>query len=479
VVLSIFRRWASRAFRLPPRASAGLLCASLLLGAGCDDAFGPRPRPTGIRPDTVPAGNQAAFLWYELQPRVVALGGDSIRVTIAVSGSPTQVQLISNSRGIIPLTRTSAGIYSTRVAASDIVFGYRTGDLRNTSTFVEVVTPTLTRQTAMTVNVRDATVVQSTFQSLSSRVQASTHVVNIRYDSLYSGEEVPPEVLRTFYQFFPDDYDFITVLEQVQAPDGFFYYAARNEVSGLGLQTFDRAETYGSPNQLQGIMHYANDADFDPAETTFIHELAHRWMNFSNLPNLRNARPHFPISTLARGITGQTGSDVVTGQPHVFRYQLTPNPNGTYAVTTLPDRPRTFNDFELYLMGLLPPDSVSAHVTFLNQDQANQLRPGGVLTGPTDTITVGEWVARDGVRTPAYPATQRTFRMAVIVLSRNALMTREELAFYNVIAQRAENETETGIPAIIATTRFTTLPFWAATGGRARLITRLRLNQPN
>jgi hypothetical protein len=449
----------------------------LLSGAAaCGDAFGPRPRPTGIDSDTIPNGNAASLLWYEVQPRVVALAPDSIRFTAAVEGDPIQVRLSTPAAGIIPLARISAGIYSARIAASDIVFGYRAGDLRNTSTFVEVVNAAQTSQIAVTVNVRDAAIPLVTPQVLSANVQASTHVVNIRYDELYSASAFPPEVLRTFYNFFEDEYDFVVVLEQVQKPEDFFYFAARNEVTGLGLQTFDRAETYGSDDRLQGIIHFPNDTEFDPAETSFIHELAHRWMNFSNLQNLRTPRPHWPISTLAQGITGYSGTSPLS-QPNVFRYQLNPNANGTYGVQMLPDRPRKFNDFELYLMGLLPPDSVAAHVTFLNQDQQAQLRPNGVLSGPTDTITVGEWVARDGVRTPDYSQAPKSFRMATIVLSRNALLTREELSFYNAVAARAESETS--LPAIIQTTRVTTLPFLLATGGRGELITRLRLTQPN
>ncbi|HET9441326.1 MAG TPA: hypothetical protein VFO52_14210, partial [Longimicrobiales bacterium] len=209
------------------------------------------------------------------------------------------------------------------------------------------------------------------------------------------------------------------------------------------------------------------------AETSVLHELAHRWMAFSNLQNLRGSRPHFPISTLARGITGYPGTDPITERANVFRWELTPLPDGTYAVSRLPDRPRTFNDFELYLMGLLPPDSVQPHIVFLNQEQHSQLRSGGILSGPTDTITVAEWVARDGVRTPTYLTSQRSFRMATIILSRGRLLTREEISFYHAMAVRGESEA--ALPAILETTRFTTLPFSLATGGRAQLITRLRI----
>lgn len=467
----IFRQWVSPAYRLRQRASAGLLCASLALGAAaCGDAFGPRPRPTGVRPDSVTP--DARLLWYEVTPRVIPLGQlDSLRVTVGVNGIPSAVQL-SLVTGLVPLQRVSNGVWSGRVSANDLVFNYRTGDLRNTASFIEVVSQAGTRQSSVTVNVKDNTIPAIVPQTLSQTVQAASHVVNIRYDSLYLGGQVPPEVLRTFYQFFGDEYDFITVVEQVQSDTAPFYFAARNDVSGLGLQLFDRAGPYGSNTALDGILHFPYEADFDPADTGVLHELSHRWMNFSNLQSVRTLRPHWPISTLAQGINGY--ADAQTGERQIFRWEITPQPNQTYSVRQVAE-PRAYNDFELYLLGLLPPDSVRPHIVFLNQNQRAELRQGGVLVGPTDTITVGEWVARDGVREPAYPATPRSFRMATIVLSRNGLLTRDDMSFYNALAMRAESETE--MVTIRATTRVTSWPFFLATGGRGRLITRLRLNQ--
>ncbi len=398
---------------------------------------------------------------------------DSVRVTAGVDGIPSAVQM-SLVTGLVPLQRQANGVWSGRVAASDLVFNYRNGDLRNTASFIEVVTASTTRQTTVTVNVKDATIQNVTPQVLGQNIQAASHVANIRYDSLYLGGQVPPEVLRTFYRFFPDEYDFINVLEQVQSDNGAFYFAARNTVNGLGLQMFDRAQQFGSDAQLQGIVHVPHETDFDPAETNYLHELSHRWMNFSNLQSVRTLRPHWPLSTLALGVNGF--ADPLTGERQIFRWEITPQPNQTYSVRPVPE-PRTYNDFELYLLGLVPPDSVRPHIVFLNQNQRGELREGGVLVGPTDTVTVGEWVSRDGVRTPAYPTAQNTFRMATIVLSRNGLLTRDELSFYNALAIRAESETE--VVAIRATTRVLTLPFFLATGTRGRMISRLRLGQPN
>jgi hypothetical protein len=160
----------------------------------------------------------------------------------------------------------------------------------------------------------------------------------------------------------------------------------------------------------------------------------------------------------------------LTGAEEVFRWELVPQPDGTYNVRSAA-APRSFNDFELYLMGLLPGDSVRPHIVFLNQNQRAELRNGGVLRPPTDTVSVAEWAAQDGARSPAYPQAQDSFRMATVVLSRGRLLTRDELAFYNTLAGRAESEIE--LVTVSFTSRLNTLPFFLATGGRARLMSRL------
>lgn len=426
-----------------------------------------------MRPDST--SNTAQLLWYETQPRAVATGvTDSLRINAAVRGTPATVQIQLRTGVFVPLQRASNGLYTARLAVSDVLFGYRTADLHNVAGFLEVTAGNLTQQTTLIVNVRDALVPATEVTVLSQTAQMSPHVFNLRYDSLYLGTQAPAQVLQAFYQVLDDEYDFINVIEQVVSANDIFYFAARNDITGLGLQTFDRAAGYGSAARLQGILHFPNDALFDPAWTANLHELSHRWMNFSNLPSLRAGRPHWPISSLAYGINGF--SHPLTGDPLIFRYSITPQPNGTFTLARITD-PIFYNDFELYLLGLLPADSVAPHLVFLNQDQHSEVRPGGTLRGAVDTVTAAEWIARDGARNPAYSAAQREFRMATIVLSRNGLLSREEMAFFNHMAARGELRSD--VQVLNGTTRLTTAPFYIATGGRGTLVTRLRSTQRN
>ncbi len=58
------------------------------------------------------------------------------------------------------------------------------------------------------------------------------------------------------------------------------------------------------------------------------------------------------------------------------------------------------------------------------------------------------------------------------MLSRGSLLTADELAFFDAMAARGSAETE--LPYTSGFSRGTTLPFYLATGGRARLDMRIR-----
>jgi hypothetical protein len=101
-----------------------------------------------------------------------------------------------------------------------------------------------------------------------------------------------------------------------------------------------------------------------------------------------------------------------------------------------------FNDLELYLAGLIPPDSVT-----------------GVLT--RSGLTIADVMAAEGSRLPQWPGTQRNFNVAFIVSAREPL-SRVELAYFETIAREyGERHSPLG------------LTFEGATGGRATLNTRI------
>ncbi|MGQ0562707.1 MAG: hypothetical protein ACT443_12635 [Gemmatimonadota bacterium] len=454
------------------RSSQLVRLLALVALTACIDGTGPRPRPDGMDDGNgPPGGNPPELLWWELQPRVIEHGSTdsaTLRVTIAGNAQSVSVQLRTGAP--VTLRPISANQYSASLPIETLLFGYRTGDLHSAAGVIEAANRDGADSVTLIVNVHDATVDNplASFTSISPTMQASDHVVNMRHDAMNPGQPVSEAVLRTFYERFPDDYNFVAIVEQIHSKTRPFYTGVRNAITGIGLNRFDNGAAFGSAARLEGIVQYPVDADLDLARTDNLHELGHRWINYLSDPLLARARPHWPLSTMANGVVGW--ADPVTGEALPFPFELSPNPNGTYSVSVTAT-PRSFNSLELYLMGLLAPDSVRAHVVFANQNQRAELRRGGTLSGGVDSVTIGEIIAREGSRVPRAADAPRSFRMATIVLSRGGLLSRDELAFFEHVAARGEQRVQLFYSDGFV--RTFTLPFFLATGRRASLTTRL------
>ncbi|HEX6558322.1 MAG TPA: hypothetical protein VF021_02650, partial [Longimicrobiales bacterium] len=211
------------------------------------------------------------------------------------------------------------------------------------------------------------------------------------------------------------------------------------------------------------------DNFFDLAETSNIHDIAHRWMNYLRQSSIVSSRHHWPLSDLAYGMMGW--DDPQSNTPVSFPYEVTAQADGTYHLKFI-ETARTFNDLELYLMGLIPSDSVRPHVVFQNQDQRAQLKDNGVLQGPVDSVTIARVLSTEGVRLPAAGVAPRQFKGATIVLSRGGLLSRDEMAFYELMAARGEQPSP--VSYFTGFSRGITLPFSLATTGRATLTTSVR-----
>lgn len=439
-----------------------------VITAGCIDGIGPRPRPGAID-ETDPGSNGRATLqWYEMVPRVITHNDtDSVTLNVSVSGTPNFVTVQMRTGQPVELTR-SGGVYTGRLPANNLLFGYRVGDLHQLAGVIKITSDSV-REHAFIANVKDATVPNATVLTVQPGVQMTEHVVNIRHDAIATGSPVPVSVIRTFYNSFPDDFHFLAVVEAVRSERPTFYTTVRNNTGGIGQAAFNNGAAYGSVATLEGIIQFPDDAEIDLARTDNIHEIAHRWMNYLEQPLVSQARTHWPLSSLAYGIMGW--KHPVTGDPAVFPFDMTPRVDGTWALTNR-ETPRHFNDLELYLMGLLPPDSVQPHVVFANQHQLGEVRAGGILRGRVDTLRIADVIATNGPRTPTTISSKRDFRLGTIVLSRGGVLTRHELDFFEHVAARGE--APNALQFSNGVTRAFTQPFVLATGGRARLQTRLR-----
>lgn len=276
-------------------------------------------------------------------------------------------------------------------------------------------------------------------QRVSAYVQLTDHVVNVRVDSI-SGVGVPStaEVERLALRHVPVPFDNLVIFSAGQGATPSF---------GGGAHCRPQCAVAGMAFINTGLYHAGLDT------RVVYHELGHAWMVFPRRSSVfwTGNHGHWPPSTLANGIMGiQLGGASCRGTLQSLgngRWQL------DIGLPTV-----RFNEMELYLLGLIPADSVPRQTIFTN--------PTGPLTwcdsiidGPTVQVTADQF---DGTVRGAYPSAPTTFRVVPVVLSLGRLLSGSEMAYFEQVMSRAELEDGREVS------------FRNATGGRASLTSRVR-----
>ncbi|HEU4391917.1 MAG TPA: choice-of-anchor X domain-containing protein, partial [Blastocatellia bacterium] len=364
------------------------------------------------------------------------------------------------------------GIYSLTLQASQITSGLQPRDVFRRfigftkvfqgstlvvriNTFAEIITDEIPRL-PVTVYAQD--------------VQYTPYVVNIVDSNFFTDFNVD-RVTKRFYQAFPDQYDFLSLVYGISHIQNRVHMVVKNEVQGIGLRQSDSSGRYGSSGTLKGITFFPNTGFFDGANRGFSHELGHQWINFLNLPPFSEGIPHWPLSDLAAGIMGWSiGTSREGGS---FPCKVVPEPGGVRLLP--PDGSGGgFQDLELYLMGLVPADQVGAHVIFADQQKAMSLVGdchGQLYTEPVITVGISDIVNALGPRSPDASTSQKVFRVATILITRDGLLNEDGMAFFSFFAQRAEATTPLPIHEGFGTG--TSYPFSVNTGMRASLVARI------
>ncbi len=232
-----------------------------------------------------------------------------------------------------------------------------------------------------------------------------------------------------FYEHFDDAFDFLMFVSNVEHPDqGIFgtYRPVRNDTAGIGRKSFSKRAYRRLAARLQGVLHFPG---YDLIRLgPSLHELMHRWANHV----VPWKRPSGWLSSLIPG-TGSNhwGFSSAGGQLGGFRLEdLVDHGNGQYSAgkfglianngNSVP-----YSPIELYLAGFLPLEEVPDLT--IAEDGEWLVDDNGVYT-VTDSrhliftacgltiYTAEDLVAEHGERVSAYPATQRNFRAAAILL---------------------------------------------------------------
>jgi hypothetical protein len=123
-----------------------------------------------------------------------------------------------------------------------------------------------------------------------------------------------------------------------------------------------------------------------------------------------------------------------------------------------------FNSMELYLMGLLPAESVGLYLVL---DDQHQEICSCLVEGPLVNYHVRDLIARHGVRNPDYSQARKDFKVATIIVSSNRLLSARELRYFDHMAARGELSEQ--VTYSHGFTKGLANPFHLATSGRGKL----------
>ena len=296
---------------------------------------------------------------------------------------------------------------------------------------------------------------------LNSDVQVTPHLFN----TIGTYDTPRATITQKFYEYYADKYDFINIIYDEGRHLNRHHVTVSNGVHNIGRSIFDSSSSYGSGGRLKGINIYPLPGFFDLASGTFSHETGHQWVNFLTFEPLSWRVAHWPLSTLANGIMGWAMT--LGGQGLSFAYTIIQIDENQWQLNLDPNP--TFTDLSLYLMGLIPYYEVGTHTIFHNQDQP--IGNGEIWEGPVTYVDGYDVIAEMGERIPDYQNSQKIFRVATILATKDGLASPEMMSLYDWFASRGELEervaTHQGFAKGLSST------FYYATGGRGRVILKI------
>ena len=258
------------------------------------------------------------------------------------------------------------------------------------------------------------------------------------YDSWILNDEFQttnkPTVLTSkLYRYFKDDFDMIMFITNEQdRPSTIPYYGINssiaNSVKGIGKSIFNYSSYFGSEGKLFSVMYlpYLNAIKYGPT----LHEFCHCWANFA-IPtvvsghwgicggNTKGQLGGFEQSTLMTNVDG------IANKYSVESFGV--NANGGNGVP--------YNEMELYLMGMLPIDSVHEFDAFPEVDSESfqyydeSHTRISFIANKRNHYTQASLIELLGKREPDYKTSQKEFRALFVVLSKQPL-TSDEWAAY-------------------------------------------------
>jgi len=432
---------------------------------------------------------EAAFAqsvsYYKFTPPVIrSTETQNILFEVRVIGASTRVALDFSPAGSQPLLdlldngtngdrQAEDGIYSVTLTPTQVLQGLSTDDVfRRFIGFLRLFQgTTVTSSYNIIAAIHTPEIPPVVVQELASDMQSTDYVVNI-YDPAYfsatNRDDYLNNISKRLYQAFGDVYDMLDFVSVTNYIANAHHIGVKNDIQGIGQRIFDNSAARGSNGTLLGFNVFPNESLFDGAATVYIHEFGHQWIQFMQLVPFSIGIPHWPISSLASGVMGF--SIPPTSQGGTYNCRLVSETGG---VRLQPDdNPKTFTDFDLYMMGLVAEQEVGEHIVFDDQNDPTIRQCNGQLyTGPITRVHASDVVAAFGPRIPNVATSPKSFRVATVVISSDGLLSPEAMAFYTFFAKRAE--ATQALATHIGLAKGLSNPFVTATGNRANLVAAL------
>lgn len=390
-------------------------------------------------------------------------------VHVSPTAGVTAVRLDLAAGGSVNLTPLGGGLFRGSVTPAQALFGYDANDVnRNFVGFLRILGSGGQQLATYNefINVVDGNIPAVPVVERSATARQSTRILNLLRPA---GGDLASEVqasVRQLYSYLPDDYDFVQVVFSLPESSGNRYHiGVRTDATGTGQGTANSTAAYGSAGKLLGVTVFPLDTYFDCGEHTFSHETGHQWINFLKNPALAAGSPHWPYSNLANGIMGF--SIAGSGAGGTFPYTVDAAGAGQARVRIQPpSRPKTFSDLDLYLMGLLPASQVRDALVLATEPTCSD------CTMPVTTVTIQDVINVNGPRLPTPATSQKAFRFATVVVTRDRLLNDDEMAFFDYFAARGEARVV--LPFAAGLEQGTANPFYLATRGLATADLHLR-----
>lgn len=416
--------------------------------------------------------------WQRFDPLVIPSSyTQPVRFEAAIASSPTRVTL-DVATGPIELhddgvngdLQAADGIFSVTIPAATILQSLRADDVQRPFVgFLNVFFGTTNAfRGNIFVDVYTPEIGTPAIEPLGPDAQATERVVNL-VDPLFMADGNVRRVAQAFYRFYGDEFDFLNVISAPSRFQNRTHTIVRNDVDGIGVGRTDGSAQFGSSGVLRGYTLFPIPTLYDGADTSYSHETGHQWINHLNFVPFGVGVPHWPASTMASGVMGFSIGGA-GGEGGTFLCEIVDQGSTLELRQRGAGDPMSFNDLDLYLMGLMSPEEVREQIVLTGLTAPPPC--GGAYAGTFQRVTAATVIGTAGRRVPESPVSPRRFRAATILVSRDGLVSREMMWLYEWFTRRAELEEPAAIHS--GFTKGTGHPFFVATRGRGSIDTRLK-----